>query len=70
MIEVRTEALVTYNCILTDEDEEMVRNYAEENDVSIEEAVNILWDDAEINIYMGEQIESDCQTQLVEVIEE
>jgi hypothetical protein len=69
MIKVEAEALITYTCWLTNEDEQKVREYAKENNVSINDAINDLWGESEINIYAGDQAESDCSTQKVRVTE-
>jgi hypothetical protein len=69
MIKVEVEALVTYICWLTNEDEQKVRKYAKENEVTIDDAVNDLRGESEINIYAGDQTDSDCSTQKVRVTE-
>ena len=65
MILVEAIALVTYTCCLTDEDEKKVRDYAEENNCSLDTAINELWNNNEIDVYSGGQTESDCSTQSV-----
>jgi len=65
MLLVEAQALVTYTCTLTDKDEKAVRAYAKKNDVSLDEAIKALWDEDKIDIYAGEQTESDCHTQEV-----
>lgn len=63
MIKLSAKAEVEYCCVLTDEDEQKVLQYAEENAVSVDEAVQILWKyDSGINIYAGEVTDSDCNT--------
>lgn len=70
MIEVEAIAQVTYICELTSEDEIKVRFYAEENNIDIEEAIKDLWENGEINIYAGEQTESDACTESVSLYNE
>lgn len=70
MIKVSAEALVTYTCILKNEDEKKVRAYAEENGVSISTAITTLWEECEIDIYAGYQTESDCSTESVSLLED
>ena len=65
MLLVEAKALVTYTCILTAEDEQKVRNYAEENDCSLDESIKYLWDDDEIDVWVGDQTELDSSTEEV-----
>ena len=65
MLKVETKALVSYTCVLSDEEELKVRNYAKENNVSLDRSIKDLWEDGEIDIYNGEEVESDCETQEV-----
>ena len=67
---VMTEATVQYACRLSTEDERKVREYAEENDTTLEEAVGALYDDCAINLY-ADSWESDFNTNtILEVGEE
>lgn len=50
MINVETIAEVTYNCCLTDEDEEKVKKYAKDNHCSLREAV--------VNLYCSSDIKN------------
>jgi hypothetical protein len=70
MIKIEAQALVTYTCVLTEEDEKIVLDYAKENDISVEEAIKKLWENCDIDIYAGSQTESDCQTQEVILLEQ
>jgi hypothetical protein len=63
MLLVEAQALVTYTCTLTDEDEMKVRGYAKSKNVSLDRAIKELHEDDEIDVYAGYQTESDCQTQ-------
>lgn len=67
---VMTEATVQYACRLSAEDEQKVREYAEQNDVTLEEAVGLLYDDCTINLY-ADSCESDfCTNSILNVDEE
>ena len=49
---VTTEATVQYACRLSAEDEQKVREYVEQNDTTLEEAVEALYNDCYvINLY-------------------
>lgn len=48
---VMVEATVQYACRLSAEDEQKVREYAEKNNATLEEAVNELYSDCAINLY-------------------
>ena len=56
-----------YRCRLTDEDAQKVRQYAEENDTTFEDAVRLLYDRDEINLYYDCE-ESDYYTEKVEQV--
>ena len=58
---VMTEATVQYACRLSAEDEQKVREYAEQNDATLEEAVDALYSDCAINLY-ADSWESDFNT--------
>lgn len=67
---VMTEITVHYACRLSEEDEQKVREYAEENNVTLEEATGALYDDLAINLY-ADSWESDFSTNgILEVDEE
>ena len=66
---VMTEATVQYMCRLTAEDEQMVRDYAKENDTTLEEAVDALYSDCAINLYANSE-ESDFSTDAILEVEE
>ena len=51
MIKLQTEALVNYCCYLSEEDEQKVREFAEENDVGLTYSIEELWMRNEIEIY-------------------
>ena len=61
---VMTEATVQYACRLSGEDEQKVRKYAEENDTTLEEAVDALYSDCIINLY-AVSWESDFNTDTI-----
>lgn len=65
MIKVEAKALVTYTCTLTEEDEQKVREYVDENNATLDEAIKELWENGEIDVYAGSQTESDCSTEEV-----
>ena len=63
---VMTEATVQYACRLSEEDEQKVRAYAEVYDVTLEEAVEALYNDCAINLY-ADSWESDfCTNEILE----
>lgn len=62
MIEVEVEATVTYVCELSDEDSELVKQYAEENGMGLVDAVEELYSQCKINLYQS-SIESDFSTE-------
>lgn len=66
---VMTEATVQYACRLSAEDEQKVRDYAEENETTLEEAVGALYDDCAINLYANSW-ESDFGTNAILDVEE
>ena len=65
MLKVTAMANVYYTCFLSEEDENKVRNYSKENNISLDESTKELWDNFDIDIYAGEVIESECDTQEV-----
>ena len=69
MIELYTTACVNYTCWLTEEDEQKVREYARENDLDIEDAVNKLYENHELSIYT-DSTESDFCTEDIDLLEE
>lgn len=69
MIKVETTAEVITTCYLTDEDEEKVRAFMEENDCDLEDAVTELYWNNELNIY-SQSTESDFHTQSIDLVEE
>ena len=58
------EATVTYACQLTEEDEQKIRDYIEDTDLTIEEAVIELYNAGEINLYQN-STESDFSTNYI-----
>jgi len=66
---VMTEATVQYACRLSAEDEQKVRDYAKENDTTLEEAVDALYSDCAINLY-ADSWESDFSTDAILEVEE
>ena len=69
MIRVETTAEVITTCILTDEDEEKVKTFMEENDCDLEDAVKELFWNNELNIY-DQSTESDFHTESIDLVEE
>lgn len=65
MITVEVTASVMYTCELTAEDEEKVKAYAEENDVTLPFAVDELYSVGEINLYKN-SVESDFHTETID----
>ena len=69
MIRVETTAEVITTCILTDEDEEKVKVFMEENQCDLEDAVKELFWNNELNIYC-QSTESDFHTESIDFVEE
>ena len=67
MFEVEVTAAVSYVCYLNKEDSEKVKEYAEENDLTLVEAVTALYYDNEINLYR-ESTESDFCTESIDAV--
>lgn len=67
---VMVEATVTYACRLSEEDEQKVREYIGDTDLSIDDAVMELYDVGKIDLYKN-STESDFSTNYItEVCEE
>lgn len=66
---VMTEATVEYACRLSAEDEQKVREYAEQNEMTLEEAVDALYSDCAINLY-ADAWESDFSTNTILDVDE
>lgn len=66
---VMTEATVQYACRLSAEDERKVREYAEQNGTTLEEAVEALYSDGAINLY-ADSWESDFNTDTILDVDE
>ena len=69
MMIVMTEATVQYACRLSAEDEQKVREYAEQNDLTLEEAVDVLYSKCAINLYKDAE-ESDFSTNEILSVDE
>ena len=66
---VMTEATVQYACRLSAEDEQKVREFAELNNSTLEEAVMELYSDCAINLY-ADSWESDFNTDTILDVDE
>ena len=66
---VMTEATVQYACRLSEEDEQKVREYAEESGATLEEAVEALYSNCAINLY-ADSWESDFNTDTILDVDE
>ena len=66
-MKIYVEAKVWYTCTLNEEDEKKVKNYAEENEISLEEAVWDLYGNTEIELYEN-SVESDFSTESIEEV--
>ena len=66
---VMTEATVQYACRLSAEDEQKVREFAEQNNSTLEEAVMELYSDCAIKLY-ADSWESDFDTNKILDVEE
>lgn len=69
MIKVETTAEVITTCYLTDEDEEKVRAFIEENQCDLEDAVKELFWSNKLDIY-NNSTESDFHTQSIDLVME
>lgn len=65
MLDVEIEAIVKYTSELSEEDEKKVRDYAEENNYSLDKAIKELYDKDEIEVYTGNEVVSEHNTQEV-----
>lgn len=68
-MKVEVEAKVIYTCYLSQEDEEIVREYAEENECDLETAVWECYCDSKIGLYYN-STESDFSTEEILSVEE
>lgn len=68
-MKVEVEARVTYTCYLSQEDEQTVRNYAEEHECDFELAVWHCYAFDKINLYYN-STESDFSTEEILNVEE
>lgn len=69
MIKVETTAEVITTCFLTDEDEEKVKAFMEENQCDLKDAVKKLFWNNELDIYYH-STESDFHTESIDSVEE
>ena len=68
-MKVEVEARVMYTCYLSQEDEQIVRNYAEEKGCDLETAVWICYANNKISLYYN-STESDFSTEEILNVEE
>lgn len=67
---VMTEMIVQYACRLSADDEQKVREYANQENITLEDAVDALYGKCAINLY-ADSWESDCYgTTILDVDEE
>ena len=66
---VEVEAKVLYTCFLSQEDENKVRQYAEENECELEQAIWDLYWKCEIDLYHN-STESDFSTEEIIYVED
>ena len=69
MIVVETTTEVRYACYLNEEDSQKVKKYAEENKCSLTEAVNKLYHNFTIDLYLN-STEIDFSTESIDIAEE
>ena len=67
---VKTKATVWYSCYISEENAEKVRKYAEENDTTLEEAVQRLYDEDDEFYLYDESNEIDFCTDAIEEVED
>jgi hypothetical protein len=65
MITVEVTAMVQYTCKLSEDESEKVKEYAEENECELTEAVHALYNLGEIDLY-GHSTESDFSTESID----
>lgn len=65
MITVEVTAMVQYTCKLSEEDSEKVKEYAEENECELTEAIDMLYSSDEIDLYHN-STESDFSTESID----
>jgi hypothetical protein len=70
MMTVMVEAIVTYACRLSKADEQKVKEYIKDTDLSMEEAILPLYNAGEINLYKNSTESDFCTNCITEVIEE
>lgn len=63
------EATVTYACYLDESESELVRQYAEEEDCSLEDAVMMLYTEDKINLYRNSTESDFCTCECTQVEE-
>lgn len=66
-LEITVAATVTYTCWLSDEDSDCVRQYAKDNDCSLEEATMATYHNHQIDLY-DNSVESDFSTECIEQV--
>ena len=66
-LEVETTATVTYTCRLNEEDTNKVCAYADENGLTLREAVAKLYDNGDIDLY-DSSTESDFSTESIDQV--
>ena len=64
------EATVTYACWLSEEDEQKIRDYIGDTDLSIEDAVKELYAEGEIDLYKNSTESDFCTNYITDVEEE
>lgn len=69
MMNVTVTATVQYVCSLDDTKADKVKEYAEQNDCTLEEAVWALYTDNKLNLY-DDAVESDFTTESIDQVEE
>ena len=65
MLNVEIEVIVKYTSELSEEDEKKVRDYAEENNCSLDKAIKELFESRDIEVYTGNEVVSEYNTQEV-----
>ena len=69
MMNVTVTATVQYTCFLDEDQAQQVREYAEQNDCTLEAAVWALYADDELDLY-DNATESDFTTEKIEQVDE
>ena len=69
-MKLEVEARINYTCFLSEEDAQIVREYAEEHNIDLDLAVWRCYQNGSITLYNNDTIESDFSTEEIIIDEE